>query len=252
MAIWDQTYYVGTDAREAGKLEGQIVADAWKSQESRIDKNGDGKLQYVMLEGEQVHQDSLIRTEYSVKTILNEGIVTEKLASGTGNWMRSPAYELMQEWIGQYGSEIEVVLSNNDEMAMGAIEALEENGMSGGNGPIVVGIDGTEDGLEKIIKGEMAGTVMNDARGQAESILGIACACAEGEDPKQEVPELKGANMCACLTPQLRLIMYKSLLIIRINRSMIGGMERRAIVMKTAYIHCTLLDGSEDMIPRRI
>lgn len=106
--------------------------------------------------------------------------------------MRSPAYELMQEWIGQYGSEIEVVLSNNDEMAMGAIEALEENGMSGGNGPIVVGIDGTEDGLEKIIKGEMAGTVMNDARGQAESILGIACACAEGEDPKQEVPELKG------------------------------------------------------------
>ena len=145
-----------------------------------------------MLEGEQVHQDSLIRTEYSVKTILNEGIVTEKLASGTGNWMRSPAYELMQEWIGQYGSEIEVVLSNNDEMAMGAIEALEENGMSGGNGPIVVGIDGTEDGLEKIIKGEMAGTVMNDARGQAESILGIACACAEGEDPKQEVPELKG------------------------------------------------------------
>ena len=192
MAIWDQTYYVGTDAREAGKLEGQIVADAWKSQESRIDKNGDGKLQYVMLEGEQVHQDSLIRTEYSVKTILNEGIVTEKLVSGTGNWMRSPAYELMQEWIGQYGSEIEVVLSNNDEMAMGAIEALEENGMSGGNGPIVVGIDGTEDGLEKIIKGEMAGTVMNDARGQAESILGIACACAEGEDPKQEVPELKG------------------------------------------------------------
>ena len=57
------------------------MADAWKSQESRIDKNGDGKLQYVMLEGEQVHQDSLIRTEYSVKTILNEGIVTEKLAA---------------------------------------------------------------------------------------------------------------------------------------------------------------------------
>ena len=192
MAIWNQTYYVGTDAREAGELEGQIVADAWKSQESRIDKNGDGKLQYVMLEGEQVHQDSLIRTEYSVKTILKEGIVTEKLASGTGNWMRSPAYELMQEWIGQYGSQIEVVLSNNDEMAMGAIEALAENGMSGGNGPIVVGIDGTEDGLEKIIKGEMEGTVMNDARGQAESILGIACACAEGKDPKQEVPELKG------------------------------------------------------------
>ena len=48
--------------------------------------------------------------------------------------MRSPAYELMQEWIGQYGSQIEVVLSNNDEMAMGAIEALVENGMSGGNG----------------------------------------------------------------------------------------------------------------------
>ena len=53
-------------------------------------------------------------------------------------------------------------------------------GCPGGNGPIVVGIDGRRDGLEKIIKGEMAGTVMNDARGLAESILGTGCACAEG------------------------------------------------------------------------
>ena len=192
MNRWEKLYYVGADAKESAVLQGDILVDAYNQDTRTLDANGNGLVSYVLLEGETSHQDSLIRTEYSVKTILNEGIVTEKLASGTGNWMRSPAYELMQEWIGQYGSEIEVVLSNNDEMAMGAIEALEENGMSGGNGPIVVGIDGTEDGLEKIIKGEMAGTVMNDARGQAESILGIACACAEGEDPKQEVPELKG------------------------------------------------------------
>lgn len=192
MGIWDQTYYVGTDAKEAGELEGQIVADAFKAAPEQIDKNGDGKLQYVMLEGEQVHQDSLIRTEYSVKTILKEGIPTEKLASGTGNWMRSPAYELMQEWIKEYGDRIEAVISNNDEMAMGAVEALEENGMTGSSGPIVVGIDGTRDGLEKIVKGEMIGTVMNVAQKQAECMVEIACYCAQDENPKGQVEYLNG------------------------------------------------------------
>lgn len=192
MGIWSQTYYVGTDARDAGELEGKIVADAFKNNSAQIDKNGDGKLQYVMLEGEQVHQDALIRTEYSVKTIINEGIATEKLASGTGNWMRSPAYELMQEWIKTYGNQIEAVISNNDEMALGAIEALEESGMTGAGGPVVAGIDGTKDGLEKITKGQMTGTVMNDARTQAECILEIACACAQGKDPDGKVPHLEG------------------------------------------------------------
>lgn len=192
MGIWNQTYYVGTEAREAGELEGKIVADAFKKNTAKFDKNGDGKLQYVMLEGEQVHQDALIRTEYSVKTIINEGIATEKLASGTGNWMRSPAYELVQEWIKTYGNQIEAVISNNDEMAMGAIEALNENGMTGVQGPLVVGIDGTKDGLEQIIKGNMFGTVMNDARTQADSMIEIACACAEKEDPEGKVPYLEG------------------------------------------------------------
>lgn len=184
MHIWDKTYYVGSDAKEAGELEGRIVADAWQKDPASIDKNKDGKIQYVMLEGEQVHQDALIRTEYSVKTIMDAGIQVEKLASGTANWMRSPAYEFMQEWIGTYGTDIELVISNNDEMALGALEALGEKGMTGANGAIVVGIDGTKDGLEKIAKGEMLGTVKNNAREQARTIIDIACSSAMGKIPK--------------------------------------------------------------------
>lgn len=191
MRIWSQEYYVGSDAQEAGTMEGQMVADAYKESPQSFDKNGDGKIQYVMLEGEQVHQDALIRTEYSVKTMTKEGLVMEKLASGTGNWMRSPAYEKMLSWVQQFGTQIELVISNNDEMALGAIEALREKNMLE-NGPKVVGIDGTKDGLEEIVKGEMMGTVKNDAKEQARSILEIACACAEKKDPSEVASYLRG------------------------------------------------------------
>ena len=76
--MWDRAYYVGTDAKESGIMQGQIILNALKK-DAGIDKNGDGKLQYVMLEGEQAHQDSLIRTEYSVKTITAGGVQMEKL-----------------------------------------------------------------------------------------------------------------------------------------------------------------------------
>ena len=65
-------YYVGADASESGKLEGQIVVEQY-NKNNNIDKNRDGKLQYVVLEGEQGHQDALLRTEYAVKTITEAG-----------------------------------------------------------------------------------------------------------------------------------------------------------------------------------
>lgn len=191
LLIWDKTFYVGTDAKEAGTMEGQIVADAYLADPDKIDKNKDGKIQYVIMEGEEVHQDSLIRTEYSCKTIAGAGIDMQRLARGVGNWMRSPAYEQMLLWLDEYGDSIEVVISNNDEMAMGIIEALKEHNMLN-DGPLIVGIDGVKDALEEIRNGNMAGTVVNDADGQAYTIVKIAWAMAQGKDPEEEVPELNG------------------------------------------------------------
>lgn len=191
MKIWNQVYYVGSDAKEAGQMEGQIIANAYKENPQALDKNQDGKLQYVMLEGEQVHQDSLIRTEYSIKTLVGAGIEMDKLARDTGNWMRSLGYEKMLPWIGQFGSNIEVVISNNDEMALGALEALREKNMLD-NGSVVVGIDGTKEGIEAVAKGEMLGTVFNDAKAQADAILGIACDAATGKNPSDATPLING------------------------------------------------------------
>lgn len=189
--LWEKTCYVGTDAREAGQMEGQMVVDAYQEDPEGIDKNGDGKLQYVIMEGEETHQDSLIRTEYSLKTITDGGIELERLDRGIGNWMRSPAYEQMLQWLNMYGDSIEVVLSNNDEMAMGIIEALKEKKMLE-DGPLIVGIDGLKDAIEEIRKGHMRGTVVNDADGQAKVIIKIACAYAQGKEPQELVPEMEG------------------------------------------------------------
>ena len=188
--MWDRAYYVGRDANESGIMQGQIILHALKK-DAGIGRSGDGKLQYVMLEGEQAHQDSLIRTEYSVKTITAGGVQMEKLANDTANWQRSLGTAKMTSWLDQFGDEIEVVLSNNDDMALGAIDALKAQDMLE-NGPVVVGVDGTLAALEAIQNGEMLGSVVNDAQLQAQAMLDIACALTEGSDPQQVVEGMNG------------------------------------------------------------
>ena len=85
---WSSVYYVGADAKESGLLQGAIVRDAWQAEPERWDKNGDGVLQYVMLEGEPGHQDALLRSEFATKPLLEAGIPVAKLASDTANWNR--------------------------------------------------------------------------------------------------------------------------------------------------------------------
>lgn len=173
--MWDHAYYVGADAAQSGRLQGEIVVDAWKKNKS-LDKNGDGKLQYVMLEGEQDHQDALLRTEYSLKAITGAGIHVEKLADDIANWQRAQATAKMTQWIQKFGSRIEVVLANNDDMALGAIDALKESKLE--SKPIVLGIDATQPGLKAIDDGSMFGTVFNDGKAQAQAIFDLSYSFA--------------------------------------------------------------------------
>lgn len=175
LQIWDKAYYVGADAAQSGTMQGKIIANAYHESPRSIDKNGDGKIQYVMLEGEQGHQDALLRTEYSIKAVEDAGIKTDKLANNTANWQRAQATAKMTQWIAKYGSKIEVVFCNNDDMALGAIDALRESNLWS-NPPAVVGIDGTSPGLNAISGGSMLGSVYNDAKKQAEAVLNLAYA----------------------------------------------------------------------------
>lgn len=184
---WDQTFYVGASATESGALQGQLVLRAWERDRERLDRNGDGVLQYVMLEGEPGHQDSLLRTEYSVQAITDGGVEVERLARDTANWNRAQASARTAQWLEEYGSQIEVILSNNDDMALGAIDALNETGRELEDWPLIVGVDATAPALEAVSEGRLYGTVFNDSEGQAQAMLDLALALHAGEDPGQAV-----------------------------------------------------------------
>ena len=80
---WDKVYYVGAEAGKSGVMQGELVAEAYRADPEALDRSGDGVLQYVMLEGEPGHQDSLLRTEYSIKAVTSANVTTEKLANDT-------------------------------------------------------------------------------------------------------------------------------------------------------------------------
>ena len=184
---WEKSFYVGASAQESGTLEGRLVLDAWTQDRERWDRSGDGVLQYVMLEGEPGHQDALLRTEYTIQAITDGGVEVERLARDTANWNRAQAAARVGQWLEEFGGQIEAVLSNNDDMALGAIDALEATGRPLEDWPLIVGIDATEPALEAVADGQLYGTVFNDSRGQAQAILDLAMALYFGEDPAQAV-----------------------------------------------------------------
>lgn len=170
----------GRKAFESGIMQGEIAADAFKENPD-ADKNGDGVFQYVVLEGEAGHQDAIVRTEYAVSTIIDNGVEVEKLAYGIANWNRAQAQTKMTQMLAEYDGEIELVIANNDDMALGAIDALKTSHLKRADWPVVVGIDGTDVGLAAVASGEMVGTVYNDKEGQAQAMLDLAYALSVGD-----------------------------------------------------------------------
>lgn len=180
---WDKLYYVGGDARQSGTMQGEIAAQVIRTDHS-VDRNADGKIQYVLLEGETGHQDAIIRTDSVVKTLQEQGITLEKLSYQFANWNRGQAENKMTQLIHHYGDEIELVLSNNDEMAMGAVAAYEASGYPKENRPVIFGIDGLDSALDAIQNDLIQGTVYNDRAGQAEQISRLAMDLFQGKEPE--------------------------------------------------------------------
>ena len=187
---WEKLYYIGCDAEQSGIMQGEIVADYIKNH-PEVDKNQDGKIQYILLEGEAGHQDAISRTDYSVKTLLEQEINLEKLSYQFADWNRGQAENRMSRLIEQYGEKIELVISNNDEMALGAVAACQKAGYDCQDWPVIFGIDGLDDALEAIKTGKMQGTVYNDKEGQAQEMLNLAFAIATN-GKTDEIPLLNG------------------------------------------------------------
>ncbi len=183
LSSYDKTWYVGTTSSESGIIQGEMIAQMWQDNPS-WDRNGDGVMNYVLLKGEPGHPDAEARTKYSVDTIVEKGIQVNELELQTGMWDSVKGKELMDAWISKHGDEIEMVIANNDAMAIGAIQSLSAAGYFKDDKYMpVFGVDAIPDALEHIKAGEMAGTVLNDAANQGKATIDLAYNVAMGKDP---------------------------------------------------------------------
>jgi methyl-galactoside transport system substrate-binding protein len=178
---WNKLYYVGANAKQSGNIQGDLAADRILNN-PEVDKDNDGKIQYVMMQGQPGHQDAIIRSENSVSRLIERGIALDKKGTAIANWSRSQAETKMKEFIDEYGSSIELVLCNNDDMALGVIDAYNKSNMTDAGKPIIFGVDGTEVAIKAVQGGSLSGTVYNDKESQAKGIVELTYKLATNEN----------------------------------------------------------------------
>ena len=195
---YDKCAFVGTDAAEAGHLQGQMIAEYLTENYDTVDLNGDGRISYVMFKGQDGNNEAEYRTQYSVEdanSLLAEAghgtadepaltyyagddSATKYLVDPNGSWSSAAATNYMDTILAEYsesnGNMVEMVIANNDDMALGAITSLQAAGYNLGDGASttipVFGVDAVENAKTAIAAGTMTGTVMQDAEGMAQSI----------------------------------------------------------------------------------
>ena len=162
----DGVYYVGSDETEAGRMNGTLACEA-----------AGGKGGVAILMGGLVYEASYKRTD-GIKEIVAKYPDMKVLAEETAEWQRDKAIDVTNNWLTAFGDELKVVAANNDEMALGAIEALKAAGRTD---VVVTGVDAIPDACESIQKGELLGTVYQDSVGQGGGAMEIAVKAVKGE-----------------------------------------------------------------------
>ena len=184
MAVYDKLVYVGCDARQSGTMQGELILDT----PNQGDINGDGKISYIMVQGDPENVDAQYRTEFSVKALVDAGMEVEELNLTRGDWMRERGQEIVANDLAQFGDQVEVVFCNNDDMAIGALQSIQAAGRKVNEDIYLVGVDALDAALNEVQAGNMTGTVLNDAVGQAtaaveemENLLGGATYAANSQ-----------------------------------------------------------------------
>ena len=170
--------YVGADARQSGTFQGQMVL----ALDNKGDLNGDGKVSYIMIEGDPENIDAQYRTQFSIKALTDAGVEVEELFDQVGNWDQTKGQELCASALTQFGDKVEVVFCNNDAMALGAATAITAAGRTVGEDIYLYGVDALEEAVQLIKEGEMSGTVLNDAMGQSHAAVDVAIQLLNGEE----------------------------------------------------------------------
>ncbi len=201
---YEKTAFVGTDAPEAGHLQGQMIGDFLTENYEAVDLNGDGRISYVLFKGQEGNAEAEARTQFAVEdaneilkesghpplVYYDESNTEQYLADQGGNWSAQAAYDYMGPILTVYSEAnnnmVELVIANNDGMAEGAISALNEVGYNTGEegAPTipVFGVDATDFAKALIADGMMTGTIMQDAQGMADAISVLVENIVEGDE----------------------------------------------------------------------
>ncbi len=200
---YDKCAFVGTDAAEAGHMQGTMIADYLLANYDAVDLNGDGVISYVMFKGQEGNKEAEYRTQYSVedadKALVAAGKAelafydannaSKYLVDQNGSWSAAAATNYMDTILAEYseanGNMIEMVIANNDDMAQGAISSLQTAGYNLGTGKDgktipVFGVDAVDSAKQLIQEGKMTGTIMQDAEGMAKTIVTLVGNVKDG------------------------------------------------------------------------
>lgn len=189
LASYEDAWYVGSNPANSGYYQAEIV-QSYFAAHPEADRNKDGVISYVMLKGEPSHQDTRMRSNTFVRTLLENGVKLKPIASINANWSQNRAQNEISALAdrNQLG-QIELIVANNDAMALGAINALQAEGYNIPNTPAgdhskyipVVGIDALPPALDAVERGTMIGTVLNDYTAVADVMMRITEAYLNGE-----------------------------------------------------------------------
>ena len=170
--------YIGADARQSGTFQGEEILET----ENKGDINGDGKVSYIMVQGDPENIDAQYRTEYSIKALTDAGVEVDELLLQRGDWDQAKGQQIVQDALTQYGDDVEVVFCNNDAMALGALQAIEAAGRTVNKDIYLVGVDALVEVVENVMNDKMTGTVFNDYFGQAHTAADKALDFVNGKD----------------------------------------------------------------------
>lgn len=197
---YDKCAFVGTNAPEAGHMQGKLVGEYLLANYDALDLNGDGKISYVMFKGQEGNAEAEARTQFGVEdanavltaagkpelSYYAESATTKYLVDQGGNWSAQAATDYMNTILAEYSEAnnnmIEVIICNNDNMAEGAVSALQAAGYNkdGGKTIPVFGVDATDSAKALIDAGEMTGTIKQDAVGMADTITALVGNIKDG------------------------------------------------------------------------
>ena len=195
VSAYDKAAYVGTDYTMAGHMEGKMIGEHVLANYDSIDLNGDGEISYVMFKGQEGNMEADARTQYGVEDadavltaagkpaikFYDDKNAAKYLVDQNGAWSAAQGQEYMQTILSSYneanGNMVELVIANNDDMALGAIAALQAAGYNKNDGGVTIpvfGVDATAAAQEAIAAKSMTGTIKQDAVGMANAVVKIA------------------------------------------------------------------------------